>query len=177
MFKPPLSIVALLVNVIAAVPASRFAEITPFAAVSLATNVKFPPSVEIMALLIAIDRPACNVNAPPFPLLMVGLELLTIISSLTVISLFACSVNAVPVSRMLVILNGVIEDVKLGSVVNVCPAAGAVPALSTIMFFGSNNNLPLLPCGADKFTLPSKINCSLPDTSAKPPLPDAPPFA
>ena len=53
-----------LASVITAVPESRFALTTPFAAVSFAVALKLPLAVVIFAL-IRMLRPACNVRAPP----------------------------------------------------------------------------------------------------------------
>ncbi len=77
-------------------PGSRCALTTPFANSSLATIVKLPLSVVMLALISTL-RPACSVKAPPLPP-----GLLTVMDELTVISLLACSVTAVPVFNVVV---------------------------------------------------------------------------
>ena len=44
-------------------------------------------------------------------------------------------------------------------------------ALEIVIFFGSSSKVPQIPLGAVKSTKPLKIRFSLPETSAKPPLP------
>ncbi len=140
MLATPVLMVTPFAIVIAAAPALRLASTTPFATVAFATATKAPLSV-VMLLLMRILLPACRVNIPSLPAVFPVL-----MASLTVISLFACSVTAVPPLVMAVI--------KSASKVASAPefsanwsfvATALAPPLAMMMFFGSNNTLPASP--------------------------------
>ena len=168
--EPALMVVPL-ASVITAVPASRFASTTPFTTVSFAVALKLPLAVVIFALMRML-RPACNVREPP-------VVPVTAISSLIVMSLFACSVRLVPALRIVVSTTASNVAFAPGISVNLLlPVTELViPPFVTVMFFGSSNSVPATPCDAVRFTQPWKRR-ALPETSACPPFPPAfPPVA
>ena len=100
----PVFIVMFEARVITAVPESRCASTTPLAVRSFAISVRLPLSVVIFALT-RIERPACMVKVPPFPL-----PLAAVIASETVMSLLACRTTFVPADNDALIVLGVIVE-------------------------------------------------------------------
>jgi len=104
-----------------AVPAKRWALITPSAAVSLAVRKRLALSVVILAL-IRMLRPACKVSP-----LLVGV--VTVIGLLMVMSLLACKVSEVPLARVLTMYDGLSVIVLFWS--NEKPRLGGVEAMDS----------------------------------------------
>jgi len=106
----PVFIVVPEARVITAVPESRWASTTPLEVRSFAISVRLPLSVVIFALM-RIERPACMVKVPPFPL-----PLAAVIASETVMSLLACRTTFVPADNDALIVLGVIVELLEGFV-------------------------------------------------------------
>ena len=126
----------------------------------------------IMSALTVMLLPAVRVITPPLPVTLFETILL-----LTVISVFASSVTAVPALVLLVIAIGLMdvgEPVAKESDVIVV----TTPVDSTVILSGSSNKLPPFPSAAPASTNPIKSSSPLLDTSTAPPSPDTlPPLA